>query len=110
LACKLMSDAKTSYEPATTFGGTRALLSRDGKLWFATSEGLLNVDARQPDMDSSTLLLPLYLESAAFNGKRPISLLRTAPWSATASKNKPIVVRGDLLSLDIHFTALSFST
>jgi signal transduction histidine kinase len=106
LACKLMSDAKTVYDSATTFGATRALLSPEGNLWFATSEGVVNVDARQPEMELSPL--PLYIETASFNGGPPFSLLRDGIWSATGSNNAPVKVRGDL-PVEIRFTALSFS-
>ncbi len=107
LACKLISDAKTACESTTPFGATRALLASEGNLWFATSEGLLNVDARQPEMESASL--PVYLESASLNGRPPFSLLRAGGWSAVGSNNALVTVHGDLSSLDVWFTALSFS-
>src|SRR5207302_804323 len=73
LVCKLMSEAKTAPESAMVFGGTRALLLPEGRLWFATSEGVLNVDTRGPYIESASR--PLYIESVAFNGEPPVSLL-----------------------------------
>jgi ligand-binding sensor domain-containing protein len=81
LVCKMMSDAKTVSESASFTGGTRALLSPDGKLWFATSEGVLTVDTDQPEFATTTF--PLYIESVAFNGQHPFSLLHTNSLSKT---------------------------
>jgi len=106
LVCKLMSDAKTTAESTTVFGGVRALLSTEGKLWFATSEGVLNVDTRRREIESAPP--PLYLESVAFNGGPPVSLLHGAAWSPPAEKTS-LAVPGDLRSLEIRFTALSFA-
>ena len=108
LACKLMSDAKTASESTTVYGGVRALLSAEGKLWFATSEGVLNVDTRRPEMESAPL--PVYIESAAFNGEAPTSLLRRASAPLVATNKTILRAPGDLRSLEIHFTALSFTT
>ncbi|MDB6123105.1 MAG: Histidine kinase [Pedosphaera sp.] len=107
LACELTSDAKTTYDPATVFGGTRALLSPEGTLWFATAEGVLNVNTRQPEIEPASL--PVYIESVAFNGQPPVSVLRGAAWSSAVSDSAPAIVRGDLRSLEIYFTALNFS-
>ena len=106
LTCKLISDARTSFE-TIAFGGTRAMASPDGKLWFATSEGVVTVDLRRPQIDSATL--PVHLESVAFNSQPPISGLRGCQWSSAASNDAPAVVRGEIRSLEFHFTALKFS-
>jgi ligand-binding sensor domain-containing protein/signal transduction histidine kinase len=107
LACKLVANAKTAFESSTVFGGTRALASPDGTLWFATSEGVLNVDTRRAQIESS--LLPVCIESVALNGHPPHSGLHGTAWFSAESNAVPTVVRGDLRSLEIHFTALSFS-
>jgi signal transduction histidine kinase len=108
LVCKLMSGAKTVPESTTVFGGPRAVLAHDGELWFATSEGVLNVDTHQSEIVSS--VFPVCIESVAFNGQPPVSLLGGGLWSASTDTN-PVPFRApvDLRSLEIHFTALSFA-
>jgi ligand-binding sensor domain-containing protein/signal transduction histidine kinase len=107
LVCRLVSDARTAFESTTVFGGARALVAPDGKLWFATSEGLLNVDTRRREIEASPL--PVYIESVAFNGQPPLSGLRGATWSSAASNDAPAVMHGDLRSVEIQFTALSYA-
>ncbi len=104
-ACKLVSLARTTAQAETICGGVRAVLAPDGYLWFATSEGVLNVDTRGADAEPPPF--PVCVESAAINGGTPISLLHGPLWSVAAT-NKPLVVPVDLRSLEIHFTALSF--
>lgn len=109
LECKLMSDARTASESATISGGVRALLSAEGKLWFATSEGVLNVDTRRPEVESAPL--PIYIEKVAINGEAPVSVLRNVAWATAPTTNKPALTTfKDLGLLEIHFTALSFTT
>ena len=105
-SCQWISDAKTVPESATAVGGTRAALAPDGQLWFATSEGVLNVDARQSEIERS--VFPIYLEDAVFNRQPPISLLRGALWSSATSNSAPWEAPRDVRSLEIHFTALDF--
>ena len=84
LKCELMSGAKTQPESSTVSGGIRAMLSPDGELWFATSEGVMNVDTHQSEAEPSNI--PLYLESAVFNGRPPLSLpsqMAKRLWSST---------------------------
>ena len=108
LDCKLMSEAKSAPESTTVFGGPRAVLARDGEIWFATSEGVLNVDAHQSEIAPS--VFPVCIENVAFNGQPPVSLLRGGLWSAsTATNPAPFRAPVDLRSLEIHFTALSFA-
>ncbi len=136
LACRLMSEVRTAPDAGVVFGGNRAACSPDGELWFATAGGVLNVDARQSEIEPRSF--PIYIESAAFNGRPPISLLRGALWSPPAARNlpepdgadanaRPRVQSGsagregmqteqtvfrapdDLRSLEIHFTALDLA-
>ncbi len=107
LSCKMISNAKTSAESLTPFGATRGLVAPDGSLWFATSEGVLNVDPGQSHNEAS--LPPVYMESVSFSGRPAISVLHAGPWSETAATNAVLNVHGDLSSLDVSFTALSFS-
>jgi ligand-binding sensor domain-containing protein/signal transduction histidine kinase len=106
LTCQWISDAKTTPESPTVAGGTRAALASDGELWFATSEGVLTVDARQSEIEPS--VFPVYLEDAAFNRAPPISLLQGALWSPAAANHTPFKAPVEVRSLEIHFTALSF--
>jgi len=107
LACKLMAGAKTLPESTTISGGARTALSPDGQVWFATSDGVLNADTRQSAVEPSSI--PLYVESAAFNGKPPFSLLNGGLWSATGTNSSPFQAPVDLRSLEIHFTALNYA-
>jgi len=104
LACELASQAKTLSDSSAISAGTRAISSPDGQLWFATSEGVLNVDTQNSGYVNAAF--PVYLESAAFNGQAPLSLLdRTSAGSSSNPFNSPV----DLKSLEFHFTALNFS-
>jgi ligand-binding sensor domain-containing protein/signal transduction histidine kinase len=105
-ACKLISDAKTLWTSGTPFGAIRAVVSPQGSLWFATSEGVLNIDARQPDTELSSM--PVYMESVSLNGRPAFSVLRAAAWSEGGPTNA-LTVHSDLTSLDVWFTAPSLS-
>ena len=104
LVCQLVRNEKTMPDPSTISGGVRAVCSPDGLLWFATSEGVLNVDTRNPQV--THYAFPIYIESVAFNKQPPVSLLGAA---ATASPADPIKAPVDMNSLEFHFTALDYS-
>jgi signal transduction histidine kinase/streptogramin lyase len=106
LSCRLASRAKSMPDSATVFGGNRALLSPNGYLWFATSEGVLNLDAFQSEIEPASF--PVYVESAAINGQPPVSLLHGGGWTPPTTNAAPLAAPVALRSLDIHFTALSF--
>ena len=109
ILCRLISEAITMPESTTVFGGPRAVLAGDGELWFATSEGVLNADTHQSEIVS--LAFPVSIESAAFNGQPPVSLLRGGMWLASTDiRPAPFKAPVDLQSLEIHFTALSFAS
>jgi ligand-binding sensor domain-containing protein/signal transduction histidine kinase len=101
LACQLVSNAKTVPDPSTISGGVRALFSPDGLLWFATSEGVLNIDTRNPEVTHYTF--PVYVESVAFNKGSEVLLLDGAPAVS------PAKVSMGTSSVEFHFTALDFS-
>jgi ligand-binding sensor domain-containing protein/signal transduction histidine kinase len=107
LVCKLMAGAKTLPESTIVSGGARAVLSPDGQIWFATSDGVLNADTRQTQIEPS--LIPIYIESAAYNGQPPFSLLRGGLWYAAGTSGTLFKAPVDLRSLEIHFTALDFA-
>ena len=106
LVCKLVSEAKTTVATTPVFGGARAVLAPDGELWFATAEGVLNVDTRQSENAPSAF--PVLIENATFNGGVPISLLHGTLWSPAGDANRSFETPVDLRSLEIHFTALSY--
>ena len=106
LMCELVSDVKTVPDSTVLFGGTRAVLAPDGALWFATSGGILNVDTHEAEIEPASF--PVYIESAAFNKDPVISLLRGGLWPPVTTNSSPVEAPGDLRSLEIHFTALSF--
>lgn len=106
LACKLISDAKTSPTPGPVFGGARVVLSPGGELWFATADGVLNLDTRQ--FESVPASFPVYIESVSLNGGTPRSLLQGRLWTTSAVTNAPYEMPVDLRSLEFHFAGLSF--
>ena len=108
LICKLMSTAKTIPESEPFSGGTRAVLSPAGQLWFATSEGVLKADSRESATEPGRI--PLYLESAVFNGQPPLALLQGGIWSPKITRPPPFVAPVDSRSLEIYFTGLNFAT
>ena len=106
-ASKLMSDARTLYEPSRPYGPARALLSPRGSIWFVTSEGVLNIDPRQSEADSTSL--PVYIESVSISGRPPVPVLRAAAWTERRKTNDVLRVHPDFTSFDVWFTALSLS-
>ncbi|HEX3798246.1 MAG TPA: two-component regulator propeller domain-containing protein [Verrucomicrobiae bacterium] len=107
LECKLVSESKTLPEPATAFCGTRSVRSPEGILWFATSEGVLKVDPHQSETVAAAI--PLYLETATFNGQTPISLLEGGMWMPAPTNDPVVRAPMHLRSLEIRFTALDFT-
>jgi ligand-binding sensor domain-containing protein/signal transduction histidine kinase len=107
LVCKLIAEAKTLPDSTTASGGPRTVLSPDGDLWFATSEGLLNVNTHQIEIEPS--VMPLYLVSAAFNGEPAFSLLRGSLWSLAATNKSVLKIPVDVRSLEIYYTALDLA-
>ncbi len=108
LACELISELKTMPDSTTFFGGIRALLAKNGELWFATADNVLNIDTHSSEIASKNV--PCYLESAVFNNQPPVSLLQGELWSAPVTNAEPYQAPDYVSSLDIHFDALSFAT
>ncbi|HUA64296.1 MAG TPA: two-component regulator propeller domain-containing protein [Alphaproteobacteria bacterium] len=104
LVCQLVKNEKTIPDPSTISGGVRAVCSPDGLLWFATSEGVLSVDTRNPEV--THYAFPIYVVSVAFNKQPPVPLLETG---ATVSPADPFTAPVDLNSLEFQFTALDYS-
>ncbi|MGH7940150.1 MAG: sensor histidine kinase [Limisphaerales bacterium] len=108
LACQLVSNAKTIPDSLMISDGGRAVVSRDGMLWFATSDGVLNVDTRNPQIIQDTF--PAYIESVAFNGGPQVSLLERGESSMASFRDVPFKAPVDLRSVVFQFTALNYST
>jgi ligand-binding sensor domain-containing protein/signal transduction histidine kinase len=107
LVSQLAYNAKTIPDSSTISSGVRAVSSPDGLLWFATSEGVLNVDTRNREAIHYTF--PVYVESVAFNGGPPISLLESRPVTPASLEADPVKAPVDLHSLEFRFTAADFS-
>jgi signal transduction histidine kinase len=105
LTCRLVSSAETMPDTTNAFGGLRAVLAPDGYMWFATAEGMLNVDTRRSEAASP--VFPVYIESAVINGEPALTLLRGGLWPPNLT-NETFEVPVDLRSLDIYYTALNF--
>lgn len=108
LTCELISDAKCVPDSPADSGGTRAIFSPDGELYFATARGILNVDPR--DSGTAHYAFPVYIESVSFNRRPPISLLGWDAATAGASNSVPFKAPVDLGSLEFRFTALDYSS
>ncbi|MGH8022528.1 MAG: triple tyrosine motif-containing protein, partial [Limisphaerales bacterium] len=107
MACQLVSPARTIPDFSMICGGRRAVISSDGLLWFATSDGVLKVDTRDPQMVPSAF--PVYIESVAFNGHSPVSLLQGGSGFEPSSRDVPFQAPADLHSVEFQFTALAFA-
>jgi ligand-binding sensor domain-containing protein/signal transduction histidine kinase len=107
LVCREISAARTTPSSGEIFGASRAVLSPDGELWFATSDGVLNVDTRFSDHAPSSL--PVYIESASINSGSPMPLLRGVLWSPTNLPTGPFKTPVDVQSIEFRFTALNFA-
>ena len=75
IICELVAKTKAEPDSGMMVGGTRALRAPNGRLWFATFDGLMQVDTHPglPEIESS--VLPVLLESVVFNGSPPVPLL-----------------------------------
>jgi len=106
LACRLVSPAKITSGGDTILGGPRGALGEEGSLWFAVSDGILKVNAQQPEAEPPSF--PVCLESAIINGQPAMPLLSGPLWSPGFSNAARYRMPVDLRSLEIQFTALSF--
>jgi ligand-binding sensor domain-containing protein/signal transduction histidine kinase len=123
--CKLMLASRSAdfQLPSPEFGGVRALQAHDGRLWFATPDGLVVVDRSGPDL-SRILSPPVYLENIYVNGKpwdgrgdrsearrKDLGGRGRAGRLAVVSTNPnapPIRFPTDVESVEFEFTAPSF--
>ncbi len=105
-AAKLMADARVRAVAGDILGGACAVLAPDGELWFATAEGVLNVNTRQSEFVPAEF--PVYLESVAANGQPAVALLHGPLWSPDPDAAARFVPPEQINSLEFHFTALSY--
>ena len=91
LPARRVFDSKSAIGPLSDFGWPRALRSANGKLWFATPQGLLMLNPRGTESEAAPL--PVYIEGVSVNDQ---------PLSAAAPVRLPM----DMRALDIQFTAL----
>jgi ligand-binding sensor domain-containing protein/signal transduction histidine kinase len=70
--------------------------TRDGNLWFATTQGAVEVNPAQEDFDDSPP--PVHIESVFVDG-RPLAVRRDAPVEIPPAPGR----------VEIHYTATSFS-
>ncbi|HEX5222049.1 MAG TPA: two-component regulator propeller domain-containing protein [Verrucomicrobiae bacterium] len=99
LRCKMMfvpPSAEFQF-PSPEFGGVRALQAHDGRLWFATSDGLVRVDRSGPDL-SRLISPPVYLENIHVNGR---------PWEADALRRVTIDAMRNVTTPDTQHPSLS---
>ena len=78
-----------------------AMRTRDGRLWFPTTEGLVSVTPG--DLNSNTNAPPVVIESVLVDGVQQKSNPLSSVWSGT------VVLKPENDQLEIHFTALDFS-
>ncbi len=91
--------------PSSEFGWPRVLPANDGRLWFATPEGLVVVDRSGPDLSRLTAP-PVYLEKVSVNGK---AWKRQRPnGGRRGTEPPPARLPAEVESLDLEFTAPSF--
>lgn len=104
---KLMFAAKRTADQILSFGWPRALPASDGRLWFATAEGLIAVDRSGPDL-SRVSAPPVYLANIVVNGKPIRAGAPEIVPPLTSGAAKMVRMPADLESLEIQFTAPSF--
>jgi len=85
------SDGVTSRSDAGSYG-PRAAKSTDGRLWFATGDGVSVIDPRH--LPFNKLPPPVHVEEVKVDGN---------PWDASHGWRLPALTR----DLEIHYTALS---
>lgn len=106
LKCELISEVKTTPDPSAITGGFRAARGAAGELWFATAEGVVNIDTHEAGPEQSRSIPRI--EFMSVDGNAPVTLLTGALWSPASPSTNMFETPTDLRSLDIGFTALDF--
>lgn len=99
-------DSKLAFGPLPTFGWPRVVRSPDGKLWFATSQGVLTLNPRGTASESAPL--PVHVETVSVNGQ-PLPVVPRLSGEGRPAAEPAVRLPADLRVLDIEFTALSFA-
>ncbi|MDB6020378.1 MAG: Histidine kinase [Pedosphaera sp.] len=102
---RLLLETEIASSRTTSVGWPRALRSREGRLWFATTSGLVGIDTRgvEPEKPAPQV----HLEAVLVNNE-PIRLSKS---SRSDSLNEPatlLKLPASLRELEFQFTALSF--
>lgn len=115
---RLMFETKRTLDQGSAFGWPRTLQSANGKLWFATAEGLITVDKSGRTPGGGPPSLPVYLENILVNGKvlpyghhaRPAEAgINPGPDDRRkGGKGSVAKLPAVLESLEFQYTALSF--
>lgn len=99
LPLALYGRERRSVSPAR-LGGSSALKTPDGRLWFATANGLIAVGPR--DAHPNMLPPPVVIESVKVDGRPPPG------WFPESGAAAEIRLRPGTRSLDVTYTVLSF--
>jgi signal transduction histidine kinase len=93
-------------DPDRSSGGQRALRAQDGRLWFATSEGVLAVDPGGNFGEQSAP--PVRLEAVLVNNRK-LGLEISSREPGDNDAPKPVTVPARLWALELRFTALNLT-
>lgn len=107
LQAQLIYKADAPSSVTTAYGWPRALKSPDGRLWFATSSGVVGLNLRGPMSNSAPP--PVLIEDILVNGRPLLAPARKTPLATIVETNGPIRLTPDTHSLEIQFTALDLS-
>lgn len=101
-------EARHSSAKTVAGGWPRALRSPEGRLWFATSGGLVSLNTSGEHVEKPAP--PVYLENILVNGEslQPETQRALAPLKMRAAE--PVKLRPDLRSIEFRFTALNFAS
>ena len=106
LPARRVFDSKASFGPLPDFGWPRALRSPNGKLWFATPQGVLLLNPRGTESEAAPL--PVYIEAVSVNDQ-PLSAAVRNPVADGRHAAAPVRLPMDMRALDIQFTALNLA-
>jgi len=102
---KLLFEAVPGPNRALYLGWPRAVRSVEGRLWFATANGLVGIDTHGWEAEKPAPRV--HLESVYVNNEIT-HLADEKPGSAEAGASVRVKLPADLRSLDFQITALSF--
>ncbi len=104
LKARLLFETEAGPTGAPNVGSPRALRSPEGRLWFATSSGLVGIDPRGWEAEKPAPHVHL---EAVLVDSQPLDLPPAAQASA-ARPTRPLRLPASFRALELQFTALSF--